>query len=63
MIKHKFIKKTKEDAINEATITLQETIDNLIIIEKETKSSLFSGKKVEIEVIETREVIDFINKL
>lgn len=59
MKKEKFSAKTKEAAIEEAKISLQELEENLIIIEKESKQGLFS-KKVEIEVIEKRDVIDFI---
>lgn len=59
MKKERYTGKTYEDAVNAATIDLQETKDNLIIIKKDSKQGLFS-KKVEIEVIEKREVIDFI---
>ena len=59
MEKHSYIGKTKEEAINNAKIELHETEDNLFIREKEVKQGLFS-KKVEIEVIEKREVISFI---
>ncbi len=55
MEKHKFSGKTKEEAINEAVISLQETEDNLIINELSKKTGIF--KKVEIEVIEKREVV------
>ena len=60
MEKHKFVGKTKEEAIEEAKIKLQETEENLIINELEIKTGLFKSKKVEIEVIEKREVISFI---
>lgn len=68
MEKHKFIGKTKEEAIENAKITLQELEENLIIIEKEsTKGGLFKSKKVEIEVIEkrmiTKEIKDYLSKL
>lgn len=59
MEKHNYLGKTKEEAINAAKIELQEVEENLIINEKEVKQGLFS-KKVEIEVIEKREVINFI---
>ena len=60
MEKHRFIGKTKEEAIKEAKIKLEEKEeDNLIINEIDTKKTLFS-KKVEIEVIEKREVVQFI---
>ena len=58
MEKHNFIGKTKEDAINIAKEELQEVEENLFIKELETtKGGLFKSKKVEIEVIEKREVI------
>ena len=63
MEKHKYTGKTKEDAILTATIDLQETEDNLII--KETlneKGGLFKSPKIEIEVIERREVIKYIKE-
>lgn len=68
MEKHKYTGKTKEEAISNATIDLQETKDNLIIKElEEIKGGLFKSKKVEIEVIEKREVVkyikDYLNKL
>ena len=59
MKKERYSAKTKEEAIKNATIDLQELEENLIIIEKESKQGLFS-KKVEIEVIEKRDVVDFI---
>ena len=62
MEKHRFEGKTKEAAINEAKITLEEQDENnLIINEISNKKSLFS-KKVEIEVIEKREVIKYIKE-
>lgn len=68
MEKHNFIGKTKEEAIENAKIGLQELEENLIIKEIETtKGGLFKSKKVEIEVIEKREVVkdikNFLNKL
>lgn len=61
MEKHKYNGKTKEEAVNTAKIDLQEVEENLIILEKEeVKGGLFKSKKVEIEVIEKREVIKFI---
>lgn len=68
MEKHRFIGKTKEEAIENAKIGLQELEDNLIIRELETiKGGLFKSKKIEIEVIEKREVVkdikNFLNKL
>ena len=63
MEKHRYIGKTKEEAISNATIDLQETQDNLIIKElEEIKGGLFKSKKVEIEVIEKREVVRYIKE-
>jgi len=68
MEKHKYSGKTVEEAISTATIALQETEENLIIQSSETvKGGIFKSKKVEIEVVEKREVIkyikDYLNKL
>ena len=61
MEKHKFQGKTKEEAIQNATVELQEVETNLIIKELETiKGGLFKSPKVEIEVIEKREVVKYI---
>lgn len=63
MEKHKFLGKTKEEAIENAKINLQELEENLIIKEKEVqKGGLFKSKKIEIEVIEKREVGKEIKK-
>lgn len=63
MKKHKYTGKTKEEAIMNATIDLQETKDNLIIKElEEIKGGLFKSKKIEIEVIERREVVKYIKE-
>ena len=63
MEKHRFIEKNKTEAIDKAKITLHETENNLIINEIETeKGGLFKSKKVEIEVIEKREVKQFIKE-
>lgn len=57
-----FTNKTKELAIQDAKIKLEEqNEDNLIINELSSKKSLFS-KKVEIEVIEKRELVQFIKE-
>ena len=68
MEKHNYTAKTKEDAIQLAKEELQEVEENLFIRELETtKGGLFKSKKVEIEVIEKREVIkdikDYLMKL
>ena len=58
MEKHNYIGKTKEEAIQMAKEELQEVEENLFIRELETtKGGLFKSKKIEIEVIEKREVI------
>lgn len=63
MEKHKYTGKTKEEAIKEAEIDLQETEDNLIITSYETtKGGLFKAKKEEIEVIEKREVVKYLKE-
>lgn len=63
MEKHKYQGKTKEEAISTATIELQEVEENLIINELETiKGGLFKSKKIEIEVIEKRELIKYIRE-
>lgn len=63
MEKHKYIGKTKEEAISNATIDLQETENNLIIKElEEIKGGIFKSKKIEIEVIERREVVKYIKE-
>lgn len=62
MEKHKFVGKTKEDAIKQAKISLEELDETkLLVREINTKKSLFSTK-VEIEVIEKNEVIPFIKE-
>lgn len=61
MEKHKYQAKTIAEAISQATIDLQETEDNLIIKELQSiKGGLFKSKKVEIEVIEKREIEKYI---
>ena len=63
MEKHKFSGKTKEEAIQTAKEELQEIEENLFIKELgEFKGGLFKSKKVEIEVIEKREVVKHIKE-
>lgn len=63
MEKHNYIGKTKEEAIQVAKEDLQEVESNLIIKELETtKGGLFKSKKVEIEVIEKREIVKDIKE-
>ena len=68
MEKHNYSGKTKEEAIQKAKEELQEVEENLFIKElAETKGGLFKSKKVEIEVVEKREVIkhikDYLSKI
>ena len=60
--KHNYTGKTYEEAVNKAKIDLQELEENLIIITKEEKKTLLS-KKVDIEVIEKREIKDELKYL
>ena len=63
MIKKQYTGKTKEEAIKTAEIDLQELEENLIVNELESKKGgIFKSKKVEIEVIEKREVIKYIKE-
>ena len=63
MEKHNYSGKTKEEAIQNAKEDLQEVEENLFIKELgESKGGLFKSKKVEIEVIEKREVIKAIKE-
>ena len=58
MEKQKFIGKTYEEAVNNAMISLQENEENLIIKKlSEEKGGLFKASKVEIEVIEKRNIL------
>ena len=60
--KHKYTGKTYEEAKNKAKIDLQELEENLIINTKEEKKTLLS-KKVEIEVIEKREIKEYLKRI
>ncbi len=61
MEKHNYSGKTKEEAIQLAKEDLQEVEENLFIKELgESKGGLFKSKKVEIEVVEKREVVKHI---
>ena len=61
-----YVGKTKEEVINNALIDLNAKEDEVVIIEKETKKSLFN-KKTEIEVITksdlNKEIKDFLYKI
>ena len=61
MEKHRYVGKIKEEAIQNAKEDLQEVEENLFIKEiGESKGGLFKNKKVEIEVVEKREVVKHI---
>ena len=60
--KHNYIGKTYEEAVNTATIDLQELQANLLIKKKEEKKTLLS-KKVSIEVIEKRDIKEYLKNL
>ena len=63
MEKHRYIGKTKEEAIQQAKEELQEVEENLFIKEiGESKGGLFKSKKVEIEVVEKRQVTQHIKE-
>ena len=63
MEKHNYTGKTKEEAIQNAKEDLQEVEENLFIKELgESKGGLFKSKKVEIEVVEKREVVKHIKE-
>lgn len=61
LIRNRYSGKTKEEAINNAKIALQELEKDLYIKEIEVKNSLFN-KKVEIEVIRHDDVIEYIKE-
>lgn len=61
MKKHTFVGKNYEDAVNKAKIELQDLEYNLIINVLDEKKTLLS-KKCEIEVIEKREIKNFIKE-
>ena len=60
--KSRYVGKTKEEAINNAKIELQELESDLYIKEVEVTKGLFN-KKVEIEVIRKADVADYIKEL
>ena len=61
MDKHVFTGKTKEEAIQNAIENLQELETNLIIkVKEEQKGGLFKSSRVEIEVIEKRDIVKYI---
>lgn len=63
MEKHNYSGKTREEAILNATADLREVESNLIIKEVgSSKGGLFKSSKVEIEVIEKREVVKYIKE-
>ncbi len=60
--KHSYTGKNYEEAVSKAKIDLQELEENLIINIKEEKKTLLS-KKIEIEVLEKREVKEYLKKI
>ena len=60
--KMRYTGKTKEEAINNAKIELQELENDLYIKEIEVKSGLFN-KKAEIEVIRKSDVAEYVKEL
>lgn len=61
LIKNQYSGKTKEEAINNAKIALQEMEENLYIRELSLKTGLFN-KKAEIEVIRKDDVVDYLKE-
>ena len=61
LVKNRYNGKTRDEAINNAKIALQEMEENLYIKDIEVKNGLFN-KKVEIEVIRKDDVIDYIKE-
>ncbi len=61
LVKNRYSGKTREEAINNAKIALQELEKDLYIKEVEVKNGLFN-KKVEIEVIRHDDVIEYIKE-
>lgn len=61
LIRNRYNGKTKEEAINNAKIALQEMEENLYIKEIEVKNGLFN-KKTEIEVIRRDDVIEYLKE-
>lgn len=59
--KYTFTGKTVDEAVNEAANNLNVDSNEIIFNEKETKKTLFN-KKVEIEVIDKRDIITFIKE-
>lgn len=61
LVKNRYSGKTKEEAINNAKITLQEMEENLYIKEIEVKTGLFN-KKAEIEVVRRDDVVEYMKE-
>lgn len=61
LVKNRYSGKTREEAINNAKLSLQELEKDLYIKEIEVKNGLFN-KKVEIEVIRHDDVIEYIKE-
>lgn len=61
LVKNRYSGKTKEEAINNAKIALQEMEENLYIKEIEVKTGLFN-KKAEIEVVRRDDVVEYMKE-
>ena len=61
LVKNRYSGNTREEAINNAKLSLQELEKDLYIKEIEVKNGLFN-KKVEIEVIRHDDVIEYIKE-
>lgn len=61
LVKNRYSGKTKEEAINNAKISLQEMEENLYIKEIEVKNGLFN-KKAEIEVVRRDDVVEYMKE-
>ena len=61
LVKNRYSGKTKEEAINNAKIALQEMEENLYIKEIEVKTGLFN-KKTEIEVVRRDDVVEYMKE-
>ena len=59
---NEYTNKTKELALDECLNELNLNIDDLLIREIETEAKLFKSKKIKLEVISKKEIIDFIKE-
>lgn len=63
MERHKYVGKTRSEALNLAIYELNTNEEDLIIEENELKGTLFKGKKLELTIIKKEEVIEYIKNL